>query len=114
MSPHAIPAWIVHVRTQAKNSHLKAYLVRAENPRDALRMVQGRCKLTSVDGIEVEVAGMLENEALLGSSDIHGLETGGIIRWNGPAEELTSAAPPAGTRRSPQAPEARKSPRHLI
>ncbi len=114
MSSHAVPAWIVHVRTQAKNSHLKAYLVRAETHADALRMVQGRCKLTSVDGIEVEVVGRLENEALPGIPDIHDLETGGVIRWNGPAEELTSAAPPAGTRRSPQTPEARKSPRNLI
>lgn len=104
MSPHAIPAWIVHVRTQAKNSHLKAYLVRAERPADALRMVQGRCKLTSVDGIKVEVVGRLESEALLGIPEIRGLETGGVIRWNGPTEEVTSVAPLAGTRRSSQTP----------
>ena len=53
MSPQASPAWIVHVKTQAKNSHLKAYLACAENPADALRLVQERCKLAAVDGINV-------------------------------------------------------------
>lgn len=53
MSPQASPAWIVHVKTQAKNSHLKAYLACAENLADALRLVQERCKLAAVDGINV-------------------------------------------------------------
>jgi hypothetical protein len=81
MSPQVIPAWIVHVKTQAKNSHLKAYLVRAEQPADALRLVQERCKLTAIDGIQVEVVGRLNDETLLGLREIHGLEHGGVIRW---------------------------------
>lgn len=85
MSPKASPAWIVHVKTQAKNSHLKAYLVRAERPADALRLVQGQCRLAAVDGISVEVAGRLGDETLLGPREIHGLENGGVIRWQEPA-----------------------------
>ena len=81
MSPQAIPAWIVHVRTQAKNSHLKAYLVRAEQPADALRLVQERCKLTAIDGIRVEVVGTLNDETLLGLREIHDLGHGGVMRW---------------------------------
>lgn len=85
MSPKASPAWIVHVKTQAKNSHLKAYLVRAERPADALRLVQGQCRLAAVDGISVEVAGRLDDEKLLGLREIYGLENGGVIRWQEPA-----------------------------
>lgn len=86
MSPHANPAWIVHVRTQAKNSHLKAYLARAEKPADARRLVQTRCKLTAVDGIRVEVAGKLANESELGVHEIDDLENGGVVRWLAPSE----------------------------
>jgi hypothetical protein len=86
MSPQTNPAWIVHVRTQAKNSHLKAYLARAPEAADAQRLVREQCKLTAVDGIEVEVAGQLDNEALLGLHEIHGLENGGVIRWQVPTE----------------------------
>ena len=81
MSPQASPAWIVHVKTQTKNSHLKAYLACAENPADALRLVQERCKLAVVDGINVEVAGRLDDETLLGLRETHGLENGIVIRW---------------------------------
>lgn len=84
MSPQASPAWIVHVKTQAKSSHLKAYLARAEQPVDALRLVQERCKLAAVDGINVEVAGRLDDETLLGLREIYGLENGGVIRWREP------------------------------
>lgn len=84
MSPQTSPAWIVLVKTQAKNSHLKAYLVRAERPADALRLVQGQCRLAAVDGISVEVAGRLDDETLLSPREVHGIENGGIIRWQVP------------------------------
>lgn len=67
-------------KTQAKNSHLRAYLACAEKLADALPSFK-RCKLAAVDGINVEVAGRLDDETLLGLRETHGLENGIVIRW---------------------------------
>lgn len=81
LSRRVLPTWIVHVKTQAKNSHLKAYLARTERAADACGLVQERCKLAAVDGIEVAIAGRLDNQAVLSDREVRDLENGDIVRW---------------------------------
>jgi hypothetical protein len=49
-------------------------------------LVQERCKLTAIDGIQVEVVGRLNDETLFGLRENQGLGHGGVVRW--PATEI--------------------------
>ena len=60
---------------------LKAYVVSADNPAAAERLVREYCKLPIIDGILVAVIGQLENKTALGVREVYGLKNDGVVEW---------------------------------
>jgi hypothetical protein len=76
-----VPAWVVHVRTEARNSKLKAYIAIAKDPGDAIRLVRKHCKLASIKGVHVELLGRLTQDSASGFREAYGFEDGSVIEW---------------------------------
>lgn len=79
--PEVQAAWIVHVKTRAINSMLRAFIASADNPAEAERLMREHCRLPTIDGVLVVVIGQLENKTALGVREVHGLRNDGVIEW---------------------------------